>query len=278
MTVALACAVLSYQDEPYLVDAVSSLLKQDVPVEIVVINSGGGDPAARLTAAGIDVTVHNVPHRLFAGGVRNLAIDRTRARYLAFLAADCLAAPGWARARLREHSAGAAAVASAMTNAYPESASAWASLMILHGRRMAVTRPSQRLHYSLSYDRELFGRFGRFREDLPAGEDSEFNARFRKHAQTVFAVDAVTAHRYPTEPRSMLGDALRRGRLQARMQGAIEGRGPRRLRVAVRGPLGVIRAVDITSRTPRHERAPLLRALPLAVAASVSYTVGALTA
>jgi len=278
VSAALACAVLSYQDEPFLVDAVRSVLQQDAPVEIVVINSGGGDPAARLAAAGLDVPVHSVPERLYAGGVRNIGIDRTRARYLAFLAADCLATPGWAVARLREHNAGAAAVASAMTNAYPDSASAWAALMVLHGRRMAMTRPSQRLLYSLSYDRALFERFGRFREDLPAGEDTEFNARIRDHARTVFAADLLTAHRYPTEPRLLLRDAFRRGRLQAGMQGAIEGRGPRNLRVAVRGPLGIIRSVEVSARTPMSERAPLLRALPLAMAASVSYTIGALTA
>ncbi len=278
MSSALACAVLSYQDEPYLVQAVRSVLQQDVEVEVVVINSGGGDPSARLSAAGLDVPVHSVSHGLRAGGVRNMAIDRTNARYLAFLAADCLAGPGWAAARLRAHDAGAAAVASAMTNAYPESTSAWASLMILHGRRMAVTRPSQRLMYSLSYDRALFERFGRFREDLPAGEDTEFNARFRGHATTAFAADVITAHRYPTEPLSMLHDAFRRGGLQARMQGALEGRGPRNIRVAVRGPLGVIRAVDLAARTQGPERARLVRALPLAVAASVSYTLGALTA
>ena len=277
-TIELACAVLSYQDQPFLIDAVRSVLDQDVPVEVVVINSGGGDPAARLAAAGLGVPVHSVPERLLPGGVRNLGIDRTRAPYLSFLAADCLAAPGWAAARLREHRAGAAAVASTLTNAYPKSLTAWASLLLLHNRRLAVTTPSQRLLYSLSYERVLFERFGRFREDLRAGEDTEFNARFQEHVSPVLAMDAVTAHRYPTEPSTMVRDAFRRGRLQARMQGAIEGREPRNFKVALRGPLSVPRALLISARSPRGERGTLLRALPLLVAGSVAYTAGALTA
>lgn len=277
MTAELACAVLSYRDEPFLIDAVRSVLAQDILVEVVVVNSGGGDPAARLAAAGLRVPVCSFTERLYPGAVRNVGIDQTRAPYIAFLAADCLAAPGWAAARLRAHHAGAAAVASPPTNAYPESSTAWASLLLLHNRRLAVTRPSQRLFYSLSYDRELFERFGRFREDLRAGEDTEFNARFREHTPTVLAPDAVTAHRYPTELRTMLRDSFRRGRLQARMQGAIEGRGPRNVRVALRGPFGVLRSLVVSGRSPRPERGMLLRALPLAIAAAFAYTAGALT-
>lgn len=278
MTPELACAVLGYQDPPFLVDAVRSVLAQDRNVEVVVVNSGGGDPARRLAAAGIDVPVHSVAERLYPGGARNVGLAHTRARYVAFLAADCIAAPGWAAARLRAHRAGAGAVASALTNAHPESAAAWAAHLLLHNRRHARTSPRQRLLYSLSYDRALFGRFGEFREDLRAGEDTELNARIAPHVQIVLAPDALTAHRYPTEAGAMLRDAFRRGRLQARMQGAIEGRGPQNLRVASRGPLSVLRALAIVARAPAAERTPLLRAVPLLVAGGIAYTAGAISA
>jgi len=274
----LACAVLSYRDEPFLVDAVRSVVDQDVPVEIVVVNSGGGDPAGRLAAAGLDVPVYSFPEHLYPGAVRNVGIDATSAGYVAFLAADCVAEPGWAAARLREHREGAAAVASPPTNAYPESTTAWASLLLLHNRRLAVNHPNQRLLYSLSYDRALFQRFGRFREDLRAGEDTELNARLEAEVPIVLAVDAHTAHRYPTDLRAMLRDAFRRGRLQARMHGAIEGRGPRRLRVATRSPRNVLRSLVIVARTAPPDRSRMLRAWPLVLAGGVVYTVGALTA
>lgn len=277
MTPELACAVLSYRDEPYLVDAVRSVVDQDVPVEVVVVNSGGGDPGARLTAAGLQVPVYSFPERMYPGGARNVGIDATRAPYVAFLAADCLAEPGWAAARLREHRGGAAAVASPPANAYPESRAAWAAFLLLHNRRLAVNRPEQRLLYSLSYERSLFERFGRFRDDLRAGEDTELNTRLELEVPIVLAADARTAHRYPTRVRAMLRDAFQRGRLQASMQGAIEGRGPRRVRVATRGPRNVLRSLVVATRTAGPDRARMLHAWPLVLVGGIVYTVGALT-
>jgi len=276
VTPQLACAVLSYRDEPFLVDAVRSVLQQDVPVEVVVVNSGGGDPARRLSSASIDVPVHSVVERLYPGAVRNVGIAMTRAPYMSFLAADCLATSGWAAGRLRAHRAGAAAVASPTTNPFPESYTAWASLLLQHNRRLAVTSPRQRLYYSLSYDRALFERFGRFREDLRAGEDTEFNARFRDQAEIVLGDDVLTAHRYPTELAAMVRDAYRRGSLQARMQGAIDGSRPQRIQVAMSGPRNVVRSLVVSLRTHGPDRARLLTATPLVVVGAVAYSVGAL--
>jgi len=273
----LACAVLSYRDEPFLVEAVRSVLDQSVPMEVLVVNSGGGDPAGRLAAAGIIVPVHSFEDRLYAGAARNVAIERSNARYLAFLAADCLAVPGWAEARMREHRAGAAAVASPLTNAYPGSSVAWAEHLLLHNRRLDVTKPDQRLLYSLSYDRSLFDRFGRFREDLRAGEDTEFNERFRDREHVAFAADAITAHRYPVRFGAMLYDAFRRGRLQSRMQGMIEG-GPRNLNVAFRGPRNVLRALVLSCRNPRLPRGKLPQVLPLVAVTGLAHMSGALFA
>ena len=278
MTPELACAVLSYRNEPFLAEAVRSLLRQEVPVEVVVVNSGGGDPRASLHAAGIDVPVHSVDHRLYPGAVRNIGIALTRAPWVAFLAADCLATPGWAAARLRAHRAGAGAVASAMTNADDGSTAAWAGLLLLHNRRLAATRPDQRLLYSMSYERRLLERVGRFREDLRAGEDTEFNARIPPQTRTVFAADAVTAHRFPTSAMDMLRESFRRGRLQAATQGAIEDRGPQRLRVCLRAPWGVARSIQVAAHSPPALRSRLTRALPLVVAGSLAYVAGALTA
>jgi len=53
----LACVVLSFKTQRGLAAAVESLLSQDVPVEIVVVNSGGGDPAGVLRSRGIQVEV-----------------------------------------------------------------------------------------------------------------------------------------------------------------------------------------------------------------------------
>ena len=178
MPAKLACAVLSFRDELGLVAAVRSVLDQSSPVEVVVVNSGGGDPEPRLRAAGIDVPVINVRRPLYPGAVRNLGIDHTTAPFMAFLAADCLAEPGWVAGRLREHERGAALVSGTMTNAHPQSRAAWASYLLLHNRLVAADESIPHALYGLSYDRSLFDRYGRFSEELRARTRSSTRGSF----------------------------------------------------------------------------------------------------
>lgn len=276
----LACVVLSFRDEFGLVDAVRSVLDQSKPVEVVVVNSGGGDPEPRLRAVKIDVPVINLHRPLYPGAVRNLGIDHTTAPFIAFLAADCLAEPGWAAGRLREHRRGAVAVSGTPTNAYPLSRASWASYLLLHNRLVAADASIPSALYGLSYDRTLFDRYGRFAEDLRAGEDTEFNARFSATHPIVKPPDVRTAHRYPTSVGGVLRDAFRRGRLQATMLGRIE-RGPtgrpRSLLVAVRATQNVPHALRFAWNQPPPSRARLLGAFPLVIPAGGMYALGALT-
>jgi glycosyltransferase involved in cell wall biosynthesis len=207
----LACVVLSLRSPPELVDAVRSLADQPGVAEIVVVNSGGGDPIRSLAAAGLAVRVVNRTERLFPGAARNVGIDATSARYVAFLASDCRAEPEWASARLRHHRSGADAVSSVMTNASGDSLSSRAAHLLLHPRRLPQTPPHERVLFGLSYDRSVFDRFGRFREDLRRGEDSEFNARIRGDATIVWADDVRTAHRNTATARALLVDQFTRG-------------------------------------------------------------------
>jgi hypothetical protein len=130
----------------------------------------------------------------------------------------------------------------------------------------------------MSYARSLLDRMGPFREDLRAGEDTEFNARIPPDVRIAFAADALTAHRYPTRADALLREAFRRGRLHAATQGAIEARGPQRLRVALRTPWNLARATVLAVRSRGSERAAMLQALPLVVAGGMAYSAGALTA
>jgi glycosyltransferase involved in cell wall biosynthesis len=271
--------VLSYRDDPSLVDAVQSVLDQSEPVELVVVNSGGGDPAERLRRAGVSVPVVNVPERLYPGGARNRGIDATTAPFVSFLAADCVAQPGWVAGRLREHRRGAVAVAATLTNASPANLPSTASYLLLHNRLVTADPSVPTALYGLSYARTLFDRYGRFSEDLRAGEDTEFNARFSADHPIVKPPDVRTAHRYPTTVAGLLRDAFRRGRLQATMLGRIEGGDggrPRSLLVTARAGWNVPHAIRFALRR-RDEDPHLLAACPLVVPGGAAYAVGALS-
>jgi glycosyltransferase involved in cell wall biosynthesis len=273
----LACAVLSFAGEPSLVDAVRSVIGQSEPVEVVVVNSGGGDVGAALGAASLDVPVIDRPTRLFPGAVRNLGIEATDAPFISFLAADCEAEPGWAAARLRAHRAGAAAVASTLISATPESRSASASLLLLHHRRLPDTAPERRQFFGLSYDRRLFRRYGRFREDLRTEEDSEFNSRLTPEINIAWVPDVRTRHLYPDSPAPLLRDLYRRGKLRAnavRRDGIPHGEG-----IALKRLREVRPSLDTARRTADPAtRRQLLRAWPLLFPGALAYAAGGFTA
>ena len=279
MSAPLACVVLSLRNQPGLQAAVRSLLDQDPRPEVVVVNSGGGDATDALASAGLaEVPVVNRPERLYAGAARNLGIAATEAPYVAFLAADSIAEPGWVAGRLRRHSDGAGAVACVLTSPPDASRSARAGHLLLNSRRMPDTPEPHRLLYGLSYDRALFDRFGLFREDLRAGEDSEFNDRIRGQVTAVWAPDVRTQHTEPARLRELLRDQYARGRRRvtaARGLGA--GLGARTIvHHAATNPRF---ALEQARRTSDHqERARLMRSWPLVVPGALAYMAGGLRA
>jgi glycosyltransferase involved in cell wall biosynthesis len=274
----LACVVLSLRNEPGLIPAVQSLLAQGIPIEIVVVNSGGGAPEETLRRAGIRAQVIAREERLNPGAARNLGIAATRAPYIAFLAADCLAEPGWAAGRLREHGHGALAVASAVTNAYPHSWCAWASyIMRFSGRVPGIRVPQHRRRlYGVSYARELFERCGLFREDLRTGEDTEFNSRLAGNVPIRWAPDVRAAHRHPTNLIALLSDQYRRGVGIAHALYEIRGT-PHHWGIAWDNLVGVPRFIKDTwlGVDPQYRRRLIGASLLLPLAAP-AYALGAL--
>ena len=276
MSDGLACAVLSLRSQPGLVAAVRSLVEQEPRPEVVVVNSGGGDPAADLTRAGLDVPVVDVCERLYAGGARNRAVEATSSRYVAFLAGDSEAEPGWVAGRLRAHAEGAGAVACALTSPPGASRSATAAHLLLNWRRMPEAEPPDRLLFGLSYDRALFERFGLFREDLRVGEDSEFNARIRDSVTIAWAPDVRTRHPGPERAREFLADQRRRGRRRAVARTSIYGKDPVWKLVFESGQ-NPARALRQARQTPDpRERNDLMRAWPMLIPGSLAYLAGGL--
>lgn len=210
----LAVVVLAVGAPPELRAAVESLLAQDEPLEIVVVNSGGGD-LARVLPENPAIRTVSCAELLWPGAARNAGIRATRAPWIAFLASDLVAAPGWAAGRLARHRAGAMSVASAIRNDQASNLFAWASHVSLHARRMEGVSKRRALRYGASYARALFDHYGLFREDLRIGEDTEFHCRLRKKDRPAWAPQVVASHRYPESWGEHLEDQRDRGRLAA---------------------------------------------------------------
>jgi glycosyltransferase involved in cell wall biosynthesis len=223
----LAVIVIGYRAPREMAEAVSSLLEQEIPLEIVAVNSGGGNAAGLLRAAGLDVPVVEVEQRLFAGAARNRGIAATHAPFVAFLAADCMAAPGWANARLLRHRAGDRAVASAMINSHPRNLVACAAHLVLFMRRLPGLPEEKALRYGASFDRRLFDEYGLFNETLRIGEDTDFLERLPAELKPVWEPRVQTIHRNETRLLPMLADQYRRGLRSGQHTARTHGKPPR---------------------------------------------------
>ncbi len=271
----LACVVLSLGAPPSLVPAVRSLLSQNEPAEVVVVNSGGGNPAESLRAAGIDIKVINHLSRLFPGAARNAGILATRAPYVAFLASDCIAEPGWVEGRLKRHRSGCQAVSSAVTNHNARNLWSWVTHIGLFSRRMPGVPVDQAVHYGVSYDRRLFDKFGLFREDLRSGEDSEFNDRLKGEAPVSWAPEVRSAHLHPTTLLGLLRDQYARGRRMAASLGRLTGKPQNRL-VAGNALSRIPGSIRLAWRASRGaERSRVAVAAVFLLPAALAYALGA---
>jgi glycosyltransferase involved in cell wall biosynthesis len=267
----LCAIVLSYHNEPTILGALQSLLDQPEPMEIVVVHSGGGATEALLAPLGDRIRVNATARRRLPGEARNAGVEITTAPWVAFLAADCRALPGWAGGRLRRHRAGAAAVASAM--AAPAGGTALAAYLPQHGSRMPHRDCGPRRHHGLSYARTLFERFGEF-PDLRHGEDTAFNQRLIDAGVAIaWAPDVLTTHAYPDAIPALLADGWRRGRRRA----ALHRRAGLRARLLAQVCADPLRAFwrGMLPEAPVARRA-LFASLPPLVAGSVASALGVL--
>jgi GT2 family glycosyltransferase len=212
--------VLSSDNDATIVDAVRSLLDQGEAAEIVVSHSGTGRAPNILKRRWPQLRIVATAERRLSGATRNAGVVATTAPFVAFLAGDCIARPGWIAGRLRRHIDGAAAVSSVLAPrdlALPS----LASHLLQHNNRMVGAKPPPPwFRFGVSYAREMFERYGLFREDLAFAEDAEFNARLIESGVEIMpAPDVVTEHAYPTTVRNLLADQFRRGRMRASVAG-----------------------------------------------------------
>lgn len=208
----IAVVVLAIHAQPELATCVQSILGQSVPAEIVVVNSGGGDPEALLPKNVPNLRVVSVPDLLWPAGARNLGIRSTKAHWIAFISADQIALEDWLATRLALHRQGRNAVSGCVVNSHPRNVFAWASHVSLFVRRLPKVPKRQRLRHGGSYARHLFEKCGEFREDLRIGEDTEFNLRLQGPDKMAWSTDVQAIHLNPTNFRAMSKDMYERGK------------------------------------------------------------------
>lgn len=207
----MAVVVIGFRAQKGLVAAVSSLLNQDCEAEIVVVNSGGGGAIALLKQFSGLIRIIDIEEPLRVGAARNIGIDASEAPYIAFLAGDCVAKPGWISARLRKHASGSRAVASAIAVPEENNAAALAAHLLLFGLRSPQVHPAHALRYGVSYRRDVFSEFGYFNSVARIAEDSGFSQRLGRKVFPAWVPEVQTGHANSTTFCSLVRDLYIRG-------------------------------------------------------------------
>jgi hypothetical protein len=274
---AVSVVVMGYRNEATIVEAVASLLGQSAPepFEVVVVTSGGDRSAEAVRAAFAHVEVVESPVRLLPGGARNAGVAATSGEIVAFLAADCLAEPGWIAARLAAHRAGHPLVAGAMTAGPPARPAAWGSHYALFCHRLPGQGSGPIDHHDpaahgLSFERAVLDRLKGFDADLRVGEDTRAAHQLGETGVGVWlAADVRTAHRGPRNAWAMAVDHHRRGARSIRTAAVVRplSRGRALLGYPVTVALIARSIATIAWRTGQGERARLVVSMPWLVTA-----------
>jgi GT2 family glycosyltransferase len=272
----LAVVVLSYRNEGTILGAVDSLLEQGESLEIVVVHSGGGPTRALLREQRPTVRVLESENRLFPGAARNTGIAATSAPFVAFLAGDCIAMPGWAQARIARHRAGAGAVSSALLPASRSASSVAASLLLCSDRLPHLRSPSPSTLSGVSYDRRLLEAFGPFPDGVAFGEDPAFNDRLLAAGVHIdWAPETVAAHHFPSGLGALLIDHYKRGRRRGSLYRDPLRRGLFACGAVVAPARGLWRSARAGAPFRPSE---LIRAAPLLLAGTAATVAGVLRA
>jgi hypothetical protein len=276
----MAVVVIGFRGQPGLRRAVESLLGQDEKVEIVVVNSGGGDVRALLARHSEVLRIIDIEQPLYVGAARNVGIDATAAPYVAFLAGDCVARPGWVETRLATHRKGARAVASAMVAADDGDLSL-AAHIALFGARSPQVPAVQALRYGASYDRQVFREFGYFDPALRVGEDTDFAKRLGRRIHPAWNPRVQTEHAGPASLWRFVVEMYGRGRRAA--NGRSAGIGPLGPRAAIREILAEARrrngiadtiALQVLKVDPRRLAGLRCRLRPATLAYGIGLVMG----
>ncbi len=256
-------------------EAVASLADSTLSIEVIVVNTGLGSLRASLAEALDRVVLIESPRLRMPGGTRNLGLAEARGPIVAFLAADCLATPGWAARRIAAH-ADSDAVASAILPApAPNGRVALASLavhMLMYCRRDPDAPVDRTVRYGVSCRRDVFTRHGTFLEDRVVGEDTEFNIRLP--VPPTWEPGIVTLHRNPTSFAAALPDSWQRGaRLWQWMTGHTSHPTARSMRSAIGAALD---AMTMLKYAAPERRGSLLAAAPLVWCLALARLGGAL--
>lgn len=203
----LTVAIVSYNARTTIGRTLTALAEQSAAgFETLVVDSSHDETHLEIAGRFPSVRLIHVQERLFPGKARNVAVREARGELLAFVDADCVAAPDWVERILAAHNdpryEGQLIIGGSVGAANPESLAGWASFFCEFSPWLRWGRP--RLVDDIptccySMKREAFARFGPFDEEGYCS-DTTFNWRAVAGGQPPLFMPAIhVRHENPTK-------------------------------------------------------------------------------
>lgn len=187
-SVAITVVIPAFNEEGCLAVTLRALQAQDYPadrLDVIVVDNGSTD-RTREVAAALGALVLVRPGISIAA-LRNAGAEAARGEVLAFLDADCVAAPDWARQAATRLAAGPC-VTGARVGVPPHGT--WIEQAWFAERPSGTREVSYINSGNMIVERRIFESIGGFDPRLITGEDSEFCRRARA-VVPVIADDAI---------------------------------------------------------------------------------------
>lgn len=179
-------------EEAHLEHLLESLLGQEPPLEIVLVDAFSNDKTWEIAQEfakkhpGV-LRIYQAQGRRGAG--RNFGVKKARGRRVFFIDGDCVADSHWLTSLKEGFQEGSVVAGKTLTIGVPKYATL--ERVELFHRGMDVTFPS----CNLAYDRELFERLSGFDGRFETAEDIDLNLRAVSHgAKIVYRPEAVVYH------------------------------------------------------------------------------------
>lgn len=169
----------SFNSSKTIVACLESLMAQTAaPYEIIVVDSSTDDTPNIIRKLFPKVYVKHVDQQMFPGPARNLGVELAEGLIIAFIDADCIAAPDWVQRIAETHDNRHLVVGGSVEVGNPSNLVAWAGQMF-EFREFLSSEPARYVTHiptcNLSYRRALLSIYGGFPNAYYPQEDLLFN-------------------------------------------------------------------------------------------------------
>ena len=186
----LSVVIPCYNSKPTILACLESLYHQDeAPGEVIVVDSSADDTLEMVSACYPEVRCFHFPYRMFPGPARNRGVELAGGKIIAFIDADCIAAPDWAARIAAQHAAGHQIVGGAVDLGNPNSALSWAGHLMEFREFLPQGTAHPVTHVptcNISYRKNLLDEYGGFPDSYYPQEDLLFNHLLRRNGFVIW--------------------------------------------------------------------------------------------